>query len=391
MRTSSYCINRQLNLNYFSWGIIVFVGMLILLKQVLIMNEVIVRPLFAWDAIDSWVQRSQEWFLQAPEHPFYYKTDTNEWYQGPWVERLGTYPHPFTSSLISLWGMSILNSHQIPAANIAWALTPLALAAVVSGHLIDKGIKPIPSAIGGYLVFSLPYVNVHAALPGYGDLWLTSYFTCAVLLACTALKRKSGAILIAALIATIGLITSKRLGILLAGTIMVPGIVLWLINSRKILNQIAIMGFSIRGISLLAAALVSLALTTIWGFELVIERAVTFVSSVVDVKFNNVFKPLATSFFYQNNWHITPLLFVMSTTLIVIRYCSRSRYLDKSIDTYFHIYAVLVMAIATMGVYAFSGKYYSQALEMTTMNRSLLISFPITIALCLSAIRYPER
>jgi hypothetical protein len=368
-----------------AFALLICVGILVLVKQSLILNEVVVRPLWSWDAIDSWVQRSQEWFLRSPGNQFIVDVDEGRWYEGPWRERIGTYPHPFTTSLISLWGMTLLGGYQVPAANIAWAFAPLALGLLATGFLLDNKVSRPLAIVGGYLVFSIPYASTHASLPGYAELWLTGYFTSTVMLVGGALQRNSLRMLIVAIVAAIGILTTKRLGILVTMFLFVSALVFWSVKSRDIIHSIRYF-FNHIGKARSMGILFTLLSATVATFLLTDVKLGSAINSIVGKinldQPNNIIEPLVESLFYQTNWNISLVLFTLCFLFGLLRLLTNNRKAIFNIGDIMQLFVTLTISAALVSVFTLNETYYMQAQNMTTLNRSFFMVLPILIIQC---------
>ena len=375
----------KVSLPYFSPALLTIAALLtlIIVKQAILIEEVVTRPLWGWDATDFWVKRAQDWYLLESRQYFEYDLTTESWHLGPWKEAFGTYPHPFTPSLINLWGMMAIDSHEYPATNIAWAFIPLALAAMASGFLLDRGSSLLSATITAYLVFSMPYIFTHAALPGYGELWLTGFLTSAVLLASHGLRRRSWTYASAVIFICIGLATSKRLGIGLAALVLSFTFVI--ITCRFIREKIILGGagapLSVQvAIPLFIAAITVLALSVNFYSSSGVQAAVHSIYSTLDAAaYNNIATPLKMTFFHHANWHLVGLLVVAALAIVLLLPLSKNiPHLNASLFTFHGVFAMFLLALI-VGIYSFSNKYFAQAADMTTFNRSLIICMPLLI------------
>ena len=355
---------------------------LIIVKQTILIDEVVTRPLWSWDATDSWVKRAQDWYLLESSQHFRHDLTNESWHLGPWKEVFGTYPHPFTPSLINLWGMMAIGSYEHPATNLSWAFIPLALGTLVSGFLLDRGSSLLIAVIAGYFVFSMPYIFTHAALPGYGELWLTGFLTSAVLLASQGLRQRSWKYTSAVIFACIGVATSKRLGIGLATIVLFFTLVV--IAYRFIRGQI-ILGkkkstLSIQGvISLILAAFTVSALAIRFHLGAGLQPAISSIYSNLDTATHRIMVPLKVSFFNQANWHLAGLLGIAGLAIILLLPLSKKTLRINAPLVTFHGVLTLFILASIIGIYSFSDKYFAQATDMTSFNRSLIICMPLLI------------
>lgn len=360
---------------------------LVLIRQLGICYEVGVRPLWAWDAVDTWVQRAQLWFLVENPTRFYFDQGLASWVRGPWIETFGSYPHPYTPSLISLWGMMAVESADLPMINMAWAFVPLALACMVYGHLRQNQTDHLICFLAAYFTMSLPYANVHAMLPGYGDLWLSAFVMSAALAlslyGALAIGHDRGKLLIFAALALLGCASSKRTGIGLAALLTL----LW-----ALLAMSRALGARLREAGTLLLSAGSLAILLILGLlSLLLLSAAkpslagsitTLASSLFSALSANpkpILAPLLEALFMDANWHLMPLIVLLSVPGIIRAYLKDGALVNSRL---FPITASLALTLAVLAIFVFSDKYYAQIENMRTFNRALLIPAPLLIYSC---------
>src|SRR5690606_35915618 len=63
--------------------------------------------------------------------------------------------------------------------NLPWLLCAGALGLAFYGQLRYWRLTPLASLLGTYLLLSIPLLNTHIALAGYGDLWLATTYSLA--------------------------------------------------------------------------------------------------------------------------------------------------------------------------------------------------------------------
>ncbi|MDO8862436.1 hypothetical protein Q6D67_12065 [Haliea sp. E1-2-M8] len=142
--------------------------------------ELALRPLFAWDAWMNWVPRAVVWFEHGSLTEFVLPpawlaaAPGSELYTlGNW--RAGAYPPGVP--LLLLWQMLGAGTFDHTLLYLPWLLLAAACALALWGHLRLVGLGRVPTAIAVYLLLSMPLLTTHAVLPGYADLWLGVCFT----------------------------------------------------------------------------------------------------------------------------------------------------------------------------------------------------------------------
>jgi len=213
-----------------SWqqGILLLLCLAMGAHLLFVMQELLLRPTFPWDAWRGWEPKVIQFFA-------------NRSLDSP-METIGNYGE--VSTLAMLWMMLASETSHEPFLHLPWLLAYLALAAIVYGYLRERS-SSLVAALGAYLVTSLPYLNSHVALAGYADIWLTLAFTVGVLglsefrrnhryrqlvlallmaAACLQAKRAGmgfGAVLLALVVVEIGMRTPKTVGFAVALVIAV--------------------------------------------------------------------------------------------------------------------------------------------------------------------------
>ncbi|MEQ9465361.1 MAG: hypothetical protein RJQ10_16995 [Haliea sp.] len=158
-------------------------------------QELFLRPTFPWDAWRGWEPKVIQFFanrsLEAP------------------MGTIGNYGEISTIAL--LWMMLASDTTHQPFLHLPWLLAYLALAATVYGHLREQS-SSITSAVGAYLVLSMPYLNIHVTLAGYADIWLALAFTVGVLALADFRRNPRHLTLIVAVLMTAACFQAKRAG-----------------------------------------------------------------------------------------------------------------------------------------------------------------------------------
>ena len=149
------------------------------LRFALLLAEVVMRPLYPWDAWTHWATKARVWFELKSIVPFVGAWD---WLQMTGLAYTDFNPHyPGTVPLFQVWGAILLGRWDDALVNLPWWLTGVALALAIYGFLAQRGIDPLWALVGAWLVASLPMLDVHVALAGYADLPMAAYLTLAVL------------------------------------------------------------------------------------------------------------------------------------------------------------------------------------------------------------------
>ncbi|ADE16678.1 conserved hypothetical protein [Nitrosococcus halophilus Nc 4] len=140
--------------------------------------EILWRPLYPWDAWTTWAPRAQVWFALKELVAF---VDSATWLHNPSNEiyTIPAWHYPKTVSLIQLWISLALERWDDSLISLPWLLCAGALGLAFYGQLRYWRLTPLASLLGAYLLLSLPLLNTHIALAGYGDLWLATTYSLA--------------------------------------------------------------------------------------------------------------------------------------------------------------------------------------------------------------------
>jgi hypothetical protein len=151
----------------------------LVLRFALLLGEVLVRPLYPWDAWSHWATKARVWFELKSIVPF---VATNEWFAAAGSAYTDSNPHyPGTVPLLQAWGATLLGRWDDALVNLPWWLTGVAFALAIYGFLAQRGFDPLRSLVGAWLVVSLPIFDAHIALAGYADLSLAACLALTVL------------------------------------------------------------------------------------------------------------------------------------------------------------------------------------------------------------------
>ena len=168
--------------------VLVLLGLMVL-RLFSLLPDVLLRPLFAWDAWTVWAFEARLWFelgryveLLAP---------------GEWLtavpeafvrDNLALYPR-LVPGLI-LWAVAGQSEWTGVGPGLLWLSAAVATALVLYGVLRLAGRTRLVALAAAYAFFSLPLVNVQVSLYGYADLWLSALL--AVFAACLVLAERDG-------------------------------------------------------------------------------------------------------------------------------------------------------------------------------------------------------
>jgi hypothetical protein len=168
------------------WWLLAVVAVLLGVRAVWVFDEAWLRPLFAWDGWVAWSAKARAWMLSGQATDF---VSASDWLAagGQGVRTSLAPGYPELPSWIQVWLASAGGGWTDRVVNLAWPLLWLAMLAGCHGQWRALALPAAPAVVALYVLGSLPLINVHAALPGYADLWLG---TCLVFAALAWLRYR---------------------------------------------------------------------------------------------------------------------------------------------------------------------------------------------------------
>ena len=177
-------ITQHQALSYWQRAVWWLFFILIIIRYEGVLTEVILRPLYPWDAWMNWAPKARTWFELKELVPFVMPW---EWPEKSVHINAYTLTNPEASTypplvpLIQTWTALGLSEWRDNWINIPWLFAIIAFGVAIYGQFIEQGVKPINAIIGLYLLLSIPYLNTHVALAGYADLWMSTFLGLAVM------------------------------------------------------------------------------------------------------------------------------------------------------------------------------------------------------------------
>lgn len=339
--------------------------LLVALRLGTLAAELLSRPLFAWDAWMNWAPRAVVWFHEQRLVPF---APPDAWLAAPpdsGVYTLGNSAasdYPPGVPIIMLWHMLALGSSVSAFAFLPWVLLPLSLALALWGHLRRRGTGRAVAAGAAFALVSLPFLDVHAALAGYADLWLAACFGLAALALGTWLGDGDHGCLLLALLLALAAALMKKPGAAFAGIVLALAAARYLHWSTR----------RWAGVLLGAAALAALALALGFtlplpgGADLAFEGGVLTLPYLGELELAVHPLPpiLAQGLFLAANWHLLWLAVALALVAGTIR--RRSGLLADPV-----FQALASGALLLYCVFGFTD-YFRQAENGVTLSRTLL-------------------
>jgi hypothetical protein len=355
-----------------SWHLLVGTLLLALIawRHITLVQELLLRPLYAWDAWMNWAPKAIVWFYHGSLVDF---VNPEAWLSGSEdTYTLGNSQasrYPITVPLIQLWGMLGVGSWDHSGVYLPWVIAPLALGLGLYGHLRLAGVALLPALVACYLLLSLPYLNVHAVLAGYADIWVAAAFCLAVCaLYQWQIARDWGYAVLWCLMAAL-CSQLKNPGVVLALIVLFFGLRLW-VNLKPVL-EIALW--------VVVAALAMWALVSGFDLQIPLLGHLAFDNGIFEIgrfgKFELAYHAVGAAFvetfFVMINWHLLWYLLLPCACFGVYR-CVVQR---KPATELLPVMAAMAFVVV---VFVFTG-YHIAASNFVTLNRVLLYPVPALI------------
>ena len=160
------------------WVIGFLFVLLIGLRLLPLCNEVLLRPVFPWDAWSVWMVKPKAWFLGGHIDQY---VDPVSWFAaGEGVRTLAGSNYPELSGRLQLLLASAVGEWNEPLLLLPWLAMFIALLLAFAGVSRRLGCPPLVALGGCYVLASLPLLNAQVALAGYLDLWVGAVLLLAV-------------------------------------------------------------------------------------------------------------------------------------------------------------------------------------------------------------------
>ncbi len=339
-------------------------------------QELVLRPLFPWDAWMNWAPKAVVWFGRGELVEFVSPPDWLAAADRSTVYTLGNWraaQYPEGLPLVSLWTMMGAQTSVHSLLNLPWLCTLVALASAFLGHLRLAGAPLWLASMAVYFLISMPYVDVHTVLAGYADLWLTAAFTLSVLcLHAGGLTGQRRYTLIAVVLA------------LFCTQLKVPGLALAAVTLTFAALQL--LGLQARYQLLALVFLASIAAAAIVvGVELSVPGLGDLLLSTdaiqlpllgrLELGWHPVHSVILKTLFAMINWHLLWYLyaFVMGAFLIG---CIRG---PGPADHQAGVVLATLTAVFIITLVFVVTPYYQQALDLKTVNRAYLYVAPLAL------------
>lgn len=353
----------------------IVVGILLLLlvwRYLTLLQELILRPLYAWDAWMNWAPKAIVWFHLGELADF---VNPSEWLlQGPDDQSytLGNRQaseYPPTVPLILLWGMMGTGSWDNSFILLPWLLLAINFGLVLYGHLRLNGSSVLCSTIACYMLLGLPYYNVHTVLAGYADIWLAAAFGMSVFALREWHLNRAWPYALLCLVTAV-----------LCSQLKTPGIVLAIILFGAFIRSLINANYR-REILLLCCLTAFFLALLLFGLDLQVPAVGRFVinTEVISLpllgehslEFHPVWSAFLGTMFEMINWHLSWYLFVV----LLLAMALRGSFGKQAAPDTFAITGALLFVFFVF----FFTEHHRAATNFVTINRALLYVVPALI------------
>jgi len=340
-------------------------------RYLTLVQELLLRPLYAWDAWMNWAPKAITWFHRGALVDY---VSPEQWLQqlDGLAYTLGNkqaWDYPVTVPLVQLWGMLALGTWDSSLVYLPWVFVPVCLGLGVYGHLRLAGVPVLLAVIACYLLLSLPFLNVHTVLAGYADIWVAAAFGMAVCALHAWQQTRHWAYAVLWMALAIFSMQLKNPGIVLGLIVIACGI-----RGALSLSPLTEM-------ALVVTVLVLLALAVVVGINIDVPLLgrVSLDTTGIEAgslgeytfQYHPVGRAFRESFFVSLNWNLLAYL----VPLFVLYRLYRLRKLSPpSIEL-----AAILGAAAFLVLAFWFTRYYKAAMNFATVNRALLALAPVLI------------
>ncbi len=357
---------------------------LLALRYGTILQEVVLRPLYPWDAWMNWAPKAVVWFHYRELVDFVHPL---AWMQAPATEldyTLGAFEawkYPDGIPLIQLWGMLGAGTADTTLVYLPWVFVSIALGFTLYGTLRLLALPAYLSMIATYLLLSIPFLNVHTALAGYADSWVAALFGCSVFAVIAWDETRRWPYLVIALVLALFCAQLKVPGLIMAAialallVITLPGLKrqwLVLLLGAGIAALVAVFmiepDFVIPGMGRVSISRELIALPYIGQHPL---------------EYHPVHAAMLTANFLMLNWNILWYLVLPALAILALRPAHLA-------NSFIAALGLILSCSFVLFVYYFTDRY-KYALDYTQVNRATIYTIPIAVLLLATSFHGASR
>ena len=345
---------------------------LMIWRQIILIQELWVRPMWGWDTWMNWAPKAIVWWHSGTLVDY---VSPEQWLSqaaGGSSHTLGNYnawTYPPTVPLILLWSMMGAGTWDNTLLYLPWILVSVNLGLALFGHLKLAGSTTIAAVIASYFLLNMPFLNIHSAVAGYADIWLGATFGLAVFALHEWHKCRHWSWGLVCVFFGIMCSQLKIPGLVLSAIILLSGL-------RLMLN----LGWKTE-LAVCALLLCLVAGSLFFGFELDIPylgnvsvRGTNIATSLFgnfDLEYHPVGESFIQSLLFSINWN---LLWYLLLAVLLLKLCSGALLTPASNE----LFALFMVAAFILMVYFLTGSYRN-ALDQTQLSRALIYPVPALI------------
>ena len=320
--------------------------------------ELLSRPLLAWDTTMHWATKSKAWFYEREMTAF---VSPQQWLElnGTKVFTDNNASYPATVPLLQIWMCLAIGRWDESLMNIPWALCLGAFGVAFYGMARAASIRPTSAALFTYLLMSLPLLNIHVALAGYADLFISATFSLAAMaFYLWSVERKYWQALLSVFFAVAGVAIKLEGAMWLAA--FLPGLAVILLRWQW--SLLVISGGLIMFILMLA----------------LLPGGLIIAGQSLDTLFID-YRPEATkqivaSFWSMGNWNLLPYLITVSPVLLLFA-GKQTLWRLRGLIT-----VILSVLLIFLFIFTFTG-FSAGAVQLTSVWRVALHFIPLILFL----------
>lgn len=273
----------------------------------LMADEILLRPMYPWDAWAAWLLKPKAWMLGGHLDRF---VDFGAWLGdgSGFLRTAQTWSYPEALGRLAIWFASAWGEWNAGVVGVLWLALWAALVAGSYGQLRLLGLDRNRATVAVYALGSLPLLNVHVALAGYADLWIATVLAFACLFWLRWLeKREAGALAVAMLFA------AMLPFIKLEGSVWLVILLATMLYERMTprLRRVALVLAPLVGLSVVAAYLLRWPLVA----PMLDRIGLTADIDVLTEHAPAVIAAAAQGLFAQYNWHLFWFAIVLTLAL----------------------------------------------------------------------------
>jgi hypothetical protein len=335
-----------------------------------VLSEILLRPLYAWDAWSGWVPQSLQYF------------DTRSLDAAIATKR----NYGVLSTHLHVWTMLAVGSSDALVTNLSWFGAYIGIALAVGGHL-RRETSGVGAMTGAVAVLSLPLLTVHAALPGYADIWLTLAFVLAAATLQAALRSREARVFLLFSVYVLACFLTKRAGFglsLVLVCLCMTALLLqrigwrWLMASAIMLTLAAAAGAHFVSTMPLKAQI-----PLIGAVELSSERL--SIAGLFRYRLNPqvTIQPIMEALLCFANWHLAATLFLVTLLATASSSARRDRAATVE-DNHLQVGGSGVIAAAIFGALAITLTYFTliaskSAFDHSGLDRAVMYTVPLMV------------